>query len=64
MQENSAHIQLVFRVTTYNDVMEPVAFKGKVLGFVVDRTADSSPEVILLSQPNNTWKWKKMQSGF
>ena len=64
MQENSAHIQLVFGVTTYNDVMGPAAFKGKVLGFVGDRSADSSPEVIMLSQPDNTWKWKKCKVVF
>ena len=71
MQENSAHIQLVFGVVTYNDVMGPTAFKGKVLGFVGDRTVDSSPEVILLSQPDNTlsqpdntWKWKKCKVVF
>ena len=71
MQENLAHIQLVFGVTTYNNIMVPVTFKGKVLGFVGGRTVDSSPEVILLSQPDNTlsqpdntWKWKKCKVVF
>lgn len=64
MQENLAYIQLVFGVTTYNDVMGPAAFKGKVFGFVGDRSADSSPEVIVLNQPDNTWKWKKCKVVF
>jgi hypothetical protein len=64
MQENSAHIQFLFGVTTYNDVMGPAAFRGKVLGFVGDRTLDTAPEVVLLSQPDNPWKWKKCRVVF
>jgi hypothetical protein len=64
MQDDSAHIQFVSGVAAYNDVMGPAAFKGKVLGFVVDRTADSTVDVILLSQPNNKWRWKKCKVVF
>ena len=64
MQENSVYIQFVFGVAAYNDVMGPTTFRGKVLGFVGDRTTDSTPDAIVLSQPDNTWKWKKCKVVF
>ena len=49
VMSHSAHIQIVFGVAAYNDIMGPAAFKGKLLGFVGDRSSDSTVDVIFLS---------------